>query len=59
MPPRGVEKGVSQESPHFSFPAVNTNDDGDDYGEYREGSRSRIIDILFPEVDISWRRIVC
>ena len=42
MPPRGVEKGVSQESPHFSFPEVTANDDGDDYGEHKEGSRSRI-----------------
>ena len=51
MPPGGVEKGVSQESPHFSFPEVTANDDGDDYGEHKEGSRSRIADFF---VSCSW-----
>ena len=46
MPPRGVEKGVSQESPHFSFPEVTANDDGGDCGEHKEGSRSRITDFF-------------
>ena len=46
MPPGGVEKGVSQESPHFSFPEVTANDDGDAYGEHKEGSRSRITDFF-------------
>ena len=37
MPPGGVEKGVSQESPHFSFPEATANDNG----EYKEESRAK------------------
>ena len=43
MPPRGVEKGVSQESPHFSFPEATMVNI-----KMRVGQKPR--HLLFPEV---------
>ena len=43
MPPRGVEKGVSQESPHFSFPEATMVNI-----KKRVGQKPR--HLLFPEV---------